>query len=154
MLQTAASISHSHYLQIAGKEITDINTGISLPGEELNSPFNSNQLFQKAAPFYYNDRVRLSFSIAEKFTDQFILIKGLIEFNRPKHFSFTYNPVQKTVETDIEVNQIKELQSFYTSVYGWLKKEIQFKDTLKLILDWENRNKKEMAAVYSLLHNQ
>jgi len=97
--------------------------------------------------------MHFSFSLSEEFKKNFVLIKGLIEFLRSKNFSFEYNFAQKAIETDIEVSQLEDLRAFLHDVSIWLRQEIKFKETLKVILDFENRYKVAKAEVYALLKN-
>ena len=79
------------------------------------------------------------------------MIKGLLEFHRSRHFSFEYNFAQKTIEADIEVSQLEDLRAFLHDVSIWLTQEIKFKETLKIILDFENQYKVARSLVYALL---
>jgi hypothetical protein len=119
--------------------------------QESKPTIFENILFHGVAPLYYKSRVRLSFSIAEEFNPRYAMIRGLIEFHRSKHFSFQYNIKQRTIEIDTDESQLPELQLFLNNVSLWLQQELQFKNTLRMILQFEDEYKLKSAAMYSLL---
>jgi hypothetical protein len=152
MVQTAANnLTEDQYLQIVNEAST--HAGNLSRGNEVELPAIQNVLFKKVSPLYYKTRVRLSFSLTDEFKSHFALVRGLIEFYRSKSFSFEYNAVQKGIETDIEASQLRNLQVFFESILSWLKKELKFKETLKVILEFENRYKLEQEEVYALFTN-
>ena len=146
----AASLSHEEqYLQVINKESgsPSDNSLINVGG----TPVVENILFSKVSPLFYKTRVHLSLALSEEFKKNFVMIKGLLEFHRSRHFSFEYNFGQKTIETDIEVSQLEDLRAFLHDVSIWLTQEIKFKETLKTILDFENQYKVARSLVYGLL---
>lgn len=147
----AASLSHEEqYLQLVNKESASPGNNSSM--NDGDAPVIENILFGKVSPLFYKTRVHLSLALSDEFKKNFGLIKGLIEFHRSKHFSFEYHFGSGTVETDIETSQLGELRSFLTDVSTWLKREIHFKNSLKVILEFENRYKLAKADVYALMH--
>jgi len=151
MAQSASLPNAAQYLQVVNKGSENF------PDRSLVSVGDpsvvENILFSKASPLFYKTRVHFSFALSEEFKKNFVLIKGLIEFHRSRNFSFEYNSTQKTIETDIEVSQLEDLSAFLYDVSIWLTQEIKFKETLKIILDFENRYKVAKAEVYALLKN-
>jgi hypothetical protein len=154
MLQTAANIlTENQYLQVADYDIEPISNDFLTTEKDNHFPSLEKDVFGKVSPFYYRTRARLTFAISDGFRAHFIMIKGLIEFNRSKHFFFQYDAKQRIIETDLDVTQIGELQLFLNRITTLLKQEIQFKRALKLVLDLEHRYKVEMEGVYTLLNN-
>jgi hypothetical protein len=151
MAQSASLSNAEHYLQVVNKG-SENPSDHSLPSVAGSSVIE-NILFSKASPLFYKTKVHFSFSLSEEFRKNFVMIKGLIEFHRSKNFSFEYNFAQKAIETDIEVSQVEDLRAFLHDVSIWLRQEIKFKETLKIILDFENRYKVAKAEVYALLKN-
>ena len=150
MAQSASLSNAEQYLQV-------VNTGSeNLSNHSLISVADStvieNVLFSKVSPLFYKTRVHFSFSLSGEFKKNFVLIKGLIEFHRSRNFSFEYNFAQKAIETDIEIRQLEDLRAFLHDVSIWLRQEIKFKETLKIIIDFENRYKVAKAEVYALLN--
>ena len=151
MVHTAANIlTEDQYLQIVSE--ASVRSGNSSNYNNVEAPVIQNVLFDNVSPLYYKSKVRLSFSLSEEFKRHFVLIKGLIEFYRSKNFSFEYNLAQKGIETDIEVSELSNLQVFFESVLAWLREELKFKKTLKVILEFEQRYKLEQAEVYALFN--
>jgi hypothetical protein len=155
MSQAAAiNLAEGQFLQIIDSETEVLIPEVpSANNADTSFPKIENALFGKVSPFYYKKRVRLSLTIASEFRAQFVMIKGLIEFNRSKNLLFQYDFKQRTLEADVAVEQLEELLAFMDKVFVWLNQEIQFKRALKLVLDLENRYKVEMEGVYALLNN-
>lgn len=152
MKQTAQTLTEDQYLQISDNQ----NISVAKDHAEISEknailPFIQTGLFSEVTPLYYRTRVRLAFTLAAGFQSRFVMIKGLIEFYRTKQFSFQFDFKKRTIETDVDVIQLTELQLFLNNVALWLNQELQFKDALKIVLKFENHYKLERAAVYSLL---
>ena len=150
MVHKAANIlTEEQYLQI----VDEASTPSDYSSNEYNveTPVLESVLFDNVSPLYYKSKVRLSLSLSEEFKRHFVMIKGLIEFHRSKNFSFEYNVAQKRIEADIEVSELHNLQIFFESVLRWLNEELKFKETLKVILEFEHRYRLEQAEIYSLL---
>ena len=152
MVQTANILTEEQYLQIVSR--ASVRSGnSSSDNTTVDQPAIKSDLFNNVSPLYYKSKVRLSFSLSEEFKKHFVLIKGLIEFYRSKNFSFEYNVAQKGIETDVEVSELQNLQTFFDTVLNWLHEELKFKKTLKVILEFEHRYKLEQTEVYSLFKN-
>lgn len=154
-MKTAVQIlTQDQYLQISDNTnfvVTKDSTQTSQ--KDVSISFVDEGLFNEVSPLFYRTRVRLSFSLAEEFRALFIVTKGLIEFHRSKEFLFHYNREQRTIETDIEISQLKELRQFLKKVSVWLKEEILFKDALKKVLKFEAQYKLQKEEVYGLFKN-
>ncbi len=150
MVHSASRSHEAQYLPFINKESASASNSSLINGG--GAPVVENILFSKVSPLFYKTRVHLSLALSDEFKKNFGLIRGLIEFHRLKHFSFEYHFVQRTIETDIETSQLSELQSFLSDVSIWLTREIHFKNSLKVILDFENRYKLAKAEVYALIH--
>ena len=156
MVQTATNISREkQYLQIAGVENQNITNDLTRSSEnKFNASIIENTVFENVAPFFYKDRVRLLFTVSVEYKTRQAMLRGLIEFSRPRHFLFDYRFQQGTIETDIDIRQLSHLQLFLNKTSVCLKQEIQFRNVLKSVLAFENRYKREAAGVYSLLMAQ
>jgi hypothetical protein len=151
MAQSASLPSADEYLRVVNKGSENLSNDSLIP--VADSSVIENILFDKISPLFYKRRVHFSFSLSEEFKENFVLIKGLIEFHRSRNFSFEYSFTQKVIETDVEVNELEDLRAFLHDVSIWVRQEIKFKKTLKVILDFENRYKVAKAEVYALLKN-
>jgi hypothetical protein len=149
MAQSASLSNAEQYLQVVNKGSENLSNHSLI--NVADSSVIENILFSKASPLFYKTRAHFSFSLAEEFKKNFVMIRGLIEFHRARHFSFEYNFAQKTIETDIEVSHLEDLRAFLHDVSIWLRQEIKFKETLKVIIDFENRYKVAQSEVYALL---
>jgi hypothetical protein len=154
MVQTAVNIStEEQYLQIARIENQSIADDLSYQSAKTfdSSFLIENTIFETAAPFYYKTRVRLSLTVSGEFKSHLAMIRGLIEFNRSRHFLFDYRFKQGTIETDIDISQVRDLQLLLKKLSIELKQEIQFKHALKTVLAFERRYKLERESVYSFI---
>jgi hypothetical protein len=145
MTQTATSIySEEIYLVTLQQEIAS-QEKIEKLGQTITI---DNALFGNVIPFFYNDRIRLTFFISEKYKARFALVRGIVEFNRTKAFSFLYNKTEKMVECDISIDELASLQKFLQRVLQWTEQEVAFKKMLKHVIDFENQSKKVSERVY------
>ena len=151
MAQSASLPGEEQYLQVVNKGSENLSNHSLI--NVTDSSVIENILFSKTSPLFYKTRAYFSFSLSEEFKKNFVMIRGLIEFHRPRNFSFEYNSAQKAIETDIEVNHLEDLRVFLHDVSIWLVQEIKFKETLKIILDFEHRYKVARSEVYALLKN-
>ena len=151
MLQTAQIAREEHYLNIVEQSEVTASTGFA---EKSNQHFVDNignPLFGKVAPLYYKTRIHLQFSISERYRSQYVMIKGLIEFHRPKRFSFNYSAPPRVIEIDVDVKQLDELTLFLARVLVWLQRENQFRLALKIALEFESRYRLERDSVYQIM---
>lgn len=120
----------------------------STKAEEIVSELKGGMDFAESAnAFTYNNRIRFSFraGLNEKL---FVLLKGLIEFHRPKNFLFKYDKAERSIEADVHEGDYAALKKFLANINHWLNKELGFRSALKDALAFEARYKAERAAVY------
>jgi hypothetical protein len=99
----------------------------------------------------YNDRVKLQYRVSDLYKTHFILIKGLIEFYRPKESVFLFDARTHALEVSVDVAAYHRLEAFLQLVERWLLAEIEFKATLKRILQFENHYRAESVRMYDPL---
>ena len=99
------------------------------------------------------ERVRLHFSVGQSLPSDFTLVKGLIEFHRPKDFHFKFDRKQKTISLDVDLDHIDRLTTFLSGVEEWVRKEKQFRHALKMAIEFERRYQLERESVYAILKN-
>ncbi len=117
----------------------------------LTAGMDSNGLFDKVSSIYNEERVRLILSVSEEFSSDFALVRGLIEFNRPRHLAFEYNQELRTVEADIRSNRLGELEQFLSLVFDLMVRERRFRGDLKRAIEFENRSRLERERIYANL---
>ncbi|HEY5748130.1 MAG TPA: hypothetical protein VIU12_18795 [Chryseolinea sp.] len=149
MSQTASVLSSEQSLYIATAEVSFAPAKSSeAVSTNLNFVFEENGFYIPSTTFAYNDRVSLAFRVKEAFAANFILIKGLIEFNRAKELKFAFNRDEKSFEIDLEAAQLDVLNDFLGHIHALLQKEIQFKAVLKKVIAFENQYKALRDVVY------
>jgi hypothetical protein len=110
-----------------------------------------NGLFSKVAPLFYKNRLRLTFFVSDEYRSRYALLRGIIEFHRPKAFTFLYNRTDKILECDITVHQANALHEFLGSVLQLIECEVKFKEVLKQVIDFEDQCKRISGSVYGSL---
>ena len=150
MSQTASVLSSEQSLYISTAEVSFASAKNSeTVSNHLNFVFDENGFYIPSTAFGYNDRVSLAFQVKQAFAAHFILIKGLIEFNRSKDLKFVFNRDEKSFEIDLEATQLDALNDFLGHIHALLQKEIQFKGVLKKVIAFENQYKALRDVVYA-----
>jgi hypothetical protein len=156
MAQTAIIPSKRHELKLDSK-----TTKSSLSEYQVTAPIrnleydllNSLSFITLSGIFIFNGQHKFVFQIAEKFQPHFILIKGLIEFYRAKEHSVVYRKADNSFEINTLVSAVAPLHTFLGKIQDWLIREIEFKATLRKVIAFEDRYKKEKTTVYEALFN-
>jgi len=112
-------------------------------------PVAQQELFSNVSPLYYERRVRLTFEISHDKANLFALIKGMIEFHRTNRFQFRYDKSQNSIETDIAIESLGELHNFLRGLDTLIQQEIQFKNSLRQVISFENKYKTLADSFYS-----
>ena len=144
MAQTASALSTEQSLYITQDE--------SLSGFSSESKITVDhelEFVNAPAVFSYGDRSRFRFDISAGHASHFALIRGLIEFNRPKELNFVFHSETKSFETDIESSHREQLDTLIPLVNTLLLKELRFKNKLKEVIRFEAHYRKEKEKVYS-----
>lgn len=145
MTQTAALSTRqplhisSHTETFSGSVHTIVDAGPLL---------KESSLYSQSPLFFYKERVHLKFHVKTTYTPHFILLKGLLEFHRPKDFRFVFNVGEKSFETDIKISQLGFLEDFLDKVHTWINRELAFKSLLKQVVAFEKRYKTESEKWY------
>lgn len=149
-MNSAAATSYQQELltPLSDRSISTYTAHEAQPALPANDLFADDWFFEKTSAFYYNERARLYFKVTTPFVSHFALLKGLIEFTRPGHLQFTYQADQKVFEIDLPRDQFSELKKLLQNVHQLVLREIQFKANLKKAIQFEERYKREMAAIY------
>ncbi len=109
------------------------------------------ELFQETSSFLYNDRVRLAFTVADEFAREFVLIRGLIEFHRPKELSFIYDREFRSIVVAVTQEQLGILHQFFGLIYDLLAKERRFRKALRSVIEVENSYRRVLENAYAEL---
>jgi hypothetical protein len=150
MSQTASVLSSEQSLYISTAEVSFAPAKTTeAVASNLNFVFEANGFYIPSTALSYNERVSLTFRVKEAFATQFILIKGLIEFNRSKELKFAFNREERSFEIDLDAAQLETLNNFLGQIHALLQKEIQFKAVLKKVIAFENQYKALRDVVYA-----
>jgi hypothetical protein len=133
------------YLQISEASTTSYQNVLSNETRVVPS------FIEQVSRLEYGDKVRYTFIVSKRFENQFALIKGLIDFHRPKHILFRFNREEKSIEVRTHLQQVDFLFGFLQKVQEWLVKEVQFKLALKKVIQFEDQYKSQRDSIYSSL---
>jgi hypothetical protein len=97
----------------------------------------------------FGNRSRLTFKVLPEFDSSFVLIRGLIEFNRSRHLQFQFDLEQRNFEIELDTVRLPELVSLLQNINTQLHEELRFKAALKKAIEFEKHYRKACAQVYS-----
>ena len=97
---------------------------------------------------FLSDRYAIKLNLADEHANNFVLLRGMFEFSRPKAISFVGNAKDRTFQIEISESQRDYLISYLETILGWFIKEIQFKKTLSAIIKFEENVKRQQAILY------
>lgn len=146
MAQTASVLSAEQSLYITEDESAIVSTSSEL----RQSPAGWITTFAgQPVVFSYGHRLRFHFIPGAEHAPHFALIRGLMEFNRPKELSFVYHVAAKSFEIDIDSAYEDTLQALLSQVDTLLVKELAFRRKLKAVIAFEQRYQREKDEVYA-----
>ncbi len=105
----------------------------------------------RAGEIFKADRLIVKFKLSDTYRDQFVLLRGLLSFSRPKEISISANNFQKTFELHLGKDQAEAVTTYLDKILDLLTKEIKFKKSLKAVLRFEQSIKLEQAKLYKAL---
>lgn len=109
------------------------------------------EYFKEVTRLYFKNHLKLVFKTVEKYHPHFALLKGLLEFSRAKDIVFVYNREAKSFEVSIEEKYLHRLISYLKLINSWMKKEILFKEKLKVVIQFEAQCKAAQAQLFGML---
>ncbi len=101
--------------------------------------------------FFKNDRLVVRFQLAHGYQNNFGLLRGLFGFTRPKNLEISSIFVDRVFELQLSANETGTITRYLEEILVSIKSEIRFKESLKTVIDFEQRVRKEQAKVYSAL---
>jgi hypothetical protein len=105
------------------------------------------EMFQHASSLIYQDRISQTF-IIDSSSQQFSLIRGLIEFCRGSELNVGYDASQKRITIDFALKDSTSLQALLQNVSSRLEEELKFKQQLKRLIAFEARYRAESKTMY------
>ena len=94
------------------------------------------------------DESIVTFTLRDAYKNSFILLRGLLEFSRPKGIQISSNFTDRTFQVRIPAGQAGTVTQHLHTISGWLLREIRFKTSLKAIMGFENRVRQIQANLY------
>lgn len=153
MLTAQIRPEEGQYLKFSKTEKPSLKTVSELSGSVPTRVVQEDGAVYQNTSVHYKERVRLHFAVAGSLPSDFTLVKGLIEFHRPKEFAFKYDRKQNTIAVDIDLDEIDRLETFLFAIEEWVRKEKQFRHAPKMAIEFERRYQLERESVYAILKN-
>ena len=97
------------------------------------------------------DSTIIKFELSNDYREYFVLLRGLLEFSRPKEIMISVNSSEKTFEVYVSASQHEAVIAYLEIILEFFLKEINFKKLLKSVLQFEHTLKQRQAVLYSSL---
>jgi hypothetical protein len=101
-----------------------------------------------AGEIFGADQVIVKFSLRDLYQDQFVLLRGLLEFSRPKEISIATNNSEKTFQFHIGRDKVLAITTYLDKILDLFVKEIRFKESLKAVIRFEQATRLEQSRLY------
>ena len=98
-----------------------------------------------------NDPSIVTFGLQEAYKNSFVLLRGLLEFSRPRGVQVFANAIDRTFQVRISAGQAGAVTTYLDTIFGWLLREIRFKTSLKAVIRFEDRVRQLQASLYQSL---
>jgi hypothetical protein len=144
---------NDQYLSLSAEQDATANHSAPSQAPVATYELPQNKLFESASALHYNDRIKTTFLVTQEFQPDFSLIRGLIEFNRPRDLMFSFDRTSKTVNINLAKDQLSRLDGLLSRVYDELMKEKLFRKTLRTVIEFEQRYTRERDRLYAKLKN-
>lgn len=105
----------------------------------------------KADAIFLFDRYDLTFTLTKKYAGHFVLLRGLLEFSRPRTIKINSNTSDKSFRVEFSEKEADHIVSYIEAMLNSLLKEIKFKDSLRTLINFEQKVKREQALLYANL---
>lgn len=105
----------------------------------------------KADAIFLFDRYNITFTLSNKFAGHFVLLRGLLEFSRPRTIKISANASDKTFHVELSENEADYFVSYVETILKSLLKEIKFKESLRALINFEQKVKREQVLLYANL---
>lgn len=104
-----------------------------------------------ATGLFQNGRLIVTFVLNESYRDKFALLRGLLEFSRPKGITISANRLDRTFQLQVSPDQVDRIKEYLETILNLLAEEIRFKASLKSVIAFENKVRLEQEKVYEAL---
>jgi hypothetical protein len=105
----------------------------------------------QAGEIFQTDLLIVKFTLSDRYSDHFVLLRGLLEFSRPIKISISSNRSEKTFQLHIAEDKAEIVLSYLDTIQGLFINELKFKKSLKAVLRFEREVRHEQAKLYEEL---
>jgi len=103
----------------------------------------------KADAIFHVDRFNLTFTLSNENAEHFVLLRGLLEFSRPKTIKIISNSTDKTFRAAFSEKDADHFVTYLETILNRLIREIKFKKSLRALIAFESKVKREQAILYA-----
>lgn len=100
---------------------------------------------------FKNDRLVIRFQLVQGYQHHFGLLRGLFGFTRPKNLEISSIFTDRVFEFQFSANETRTIIRYVDEKLASIKKEISFKESLRAVVDFEQRVRQEQTKLYSAL---
>ncbi len=100
---------------------------------------------------FQTDLLIVKFKLSDRYRDQFVLLRGLLEFSRPIKISVSSTTSDKSFQLHVTEDKAEIVASYLDTIQGLFKNELRFKKSLKAVLRFERAVKYEQDKIYEEL---
>ena len=105
----------------------------------------------QAGEIFQTDLLIIKFKLSDRYHDNFVLLRGLLEFSRPIRISISSNSSEKNFQLHITDDKADIMISYLEAIQRLFINEIKFKKSLKAVLNFERAIKHEQSKLYEEL---
>lgn len=103
----------------------------------------------QAGRIFGSDRFIIKFKLADEFATSFTLLRAFFDFNRTRAISISSNSKDQVFEVVIFETQSSNLTAYLEKQFEWLIKEIKFRNSLRIAINFEKSIKREGDRLYA-----
>lgn len=91
------------------------------------------------------------FRLHPDYAKHFVLLRGLFAFSQPKHIDITVDKADASFEVRLSETDVPRVLQYVETIIARLQQEIRFKDSLRVIVKYEEKLKAEQVRLYEAL---
>lgn len=97
----------------------------------------------------HGNRTKVTFFVRRAYSPHFALLRGLIDFTRGTRFTFNYNRVAGSFDTEVDNEDLHALIAFLKDVNELVNREFAFRSALRQVISFEKEYQKQRAKRYA-----
>ena len=136
------SVVKTRFIASAANRIPELESGL------IETKVYSNPFVNEKDPHFNESRIKIRYELPNQGKDKFVLFRGLIEFSRPRDFSFVFNRHDNSFVANVARNKVADLKEFLSNVQVQLTEELTFRKKLKAAIIFEKQYRLQCEELY------